>query len=188
MGLLKLFGKWTPTALLVAGIGGVNPVISKVPQLDTDELLKPLRDSQVAPSGRALPFQGNVSKQVQFSRPQINKQPDVLKIQVKTFQEAVVLEKAIDWYGWYLSFRGYIDSTGGLNQCMVGTPIKIHKRGHIEALSPDPRCRLSVAWRRFPLPSETSLDALILPVRSGKLPPASQQELHNRIRQQSRSD
>jgi hypothetical protein len=104
---------------------------------------------------------------------------------VKTYQEAATLEQDIDWYAWYLSIRKYLDATGGLNHCVVGTPIKIYKQGRIEALSPDPLCRISVSWRHFPLPANTRLDALILPVRSGKLPPASPQELRNRILNQS---
>jgi hypothetical protein len=86
----------------------------------------------------------------------------------------------VDWYGWYLSAREYLSQTGGLN-CALGTPIKFYKNGQIEALSFDPHCLNSVSGRHYPLPKNTQLDALILPVRPGQGPPASRQEIDSRV-------
>lgn len=159
------------------------------PQMETDELLKPLTPgpSYNANPSEATPLQGSAKKQQPQTqsvwKPSVTStQPTALKIQIKTYQEAVVAERGrVDWYAWYLAAREYLAATGGLNRCMVGTPIKFYKEGRIEAMSPDPFCQMSVKWRRFPLPSNTQLDALILPVRPGKLPPASPAEIQQRI-------
>jgi hypothetical protein len=172
-------------ALIGLCMGIVSPVFSAYGQLDTDEILKPLVDTR-SQSNSSQPIQGNVYKEQSGFPSQQPKGEPMLKIQVKTYQEAVILEKnTVDWYAWYLAVRSYLNQTGGLNDCVLGTPIKIYKQGRIEALSPDPICRVSVGWRKFPLPRNTQLDALILPVRSGKLPPASPDELQNRIQRQS---
>lgn len=141
------------------------------PQLDLDKLLK------LAPSlPEMAPLQGSVQKQ------QVQTEPLTLKIQIKTFKEAVIVEKdLVDWYGWYLSVRKYLAATGGLSRCPIGTPIKFYKQGQIEAISSNLSCQLSVRGRNFPLPANTQLDVLILPVRPGKLPPASLEEIHHHI-------
>ncbi|HEY9744788.1 MAG TPA: hypothetical protein V6C99_01065 [Oculatellaceae cyanobacterium] len=159
--------------LMAAGLLLLYPAFALEPEMDTDELLKRPKNNQT--------LQGNAWKQHMKNQPS---ETNPLVIRVQTFQDAVIAEKdTVDWYGWYLSIRGYLEATGGLNQCTVGTPIKIYKQGRIEALSVDPLCKASVAWRKFPLPENTRLEALILPVRSGKLPPASPEELKMRLEQ-----
>ena len=101
--------------------------------------------------------------------------------QVQTLQQAMQSESGqVDWYAWYLAARQYLGQTGGL-QCALGTPIKFYRNGEIEAMSFNPICQASVLGRRFPLPPQTKLDALILPVRSGEGPPATPEEIYHRI-------
>lgn len=101
--------------------------------------------------------------------------------QVQTLQEAMESEKdTVNWYGWYMACREYLARTGGL-QCDLGTPIKFHRDGRIEALTMEPRCLSSSSWRRFALPRQTKLDAIILPVRQGNAPPATPAEILSRI-------
>jgi hypothetical protein len=153
--------------------------------LDTSEL-RPLTDrgvfSNVGESSETL--HGAVEKQLPRldAVTSTSKKPLVLTGQVQTLQQAIESERDwVDWYSWYLACREYLARTGGL-QCPLGTPIKFYRNGHVEAMSFDPACQESVQGRHFPLPSKTRLDALILPVRQGTAPPATPQELYNRIR------
>jgi hypothetical protein len=146
------------------------------PQLDTDDMLKPLVDTR---QSNPAPLQGSVGKQGQASSPA--RQSLIITGKVQTLQQAIESEKdTVDWYVWYLGARSYLGRAGGL-QCALGTPIKFYRNGQIEAMSFDPVCQASVAGRFFPLPPKTKLDALILPVRNGQAPPASPQELYSRI-------
>jgi hypothetical protein len=85
----------------------------------------------------------------------------------------------VDWYTWYLNCRQHIWSRGGL-QCRIGTPIRITRDGRMTADTTDPDCLLSVRNKRFPLPEQTRLSVLILPVRKGSDPPASPTEIRKR--------
>ncbi len=108
----------------------------------------------------------------------------VLSGKVQTLQQAIQEEKGVvDWYAWYLSVREYLSQTGGLNECALGTEIVFYKNGRIEARSSDPRCTASVMWRRYPLPRDTQLEALILPVRRGS-DIASPEEIYTRVETQ----
>jgi hypothetical protein len=153
--------------------------LAESPALDTDTLLKPLVDTS-----QPTTLQGNVAQKhmlpVNDTSPAPGK-PLVLTGKVQTLQQAIESEKdTVDWYGWYLSARDYLSQTGGL-RCALGTPIKFYKNGLIEALTFDPHCIASVSGRHFPLPANTQLDALILPVRPGQGPPASRQEIYSRV-------
>lgn len=109
----------------------------------------------------------------------------VLSGKIQTLQQAIQSEKGlVDWYAWYLSVREYLSQTGGLNECALGTEIVFYKNGRIEAHSSDPRCRATVMWRRYALPRNTQLDALILPVRRGS-DIASPEEIYTRVETQS---
>ena len=108
--------------------------------------------------------------------------PFVLTGRVENLENAIRIEHdEVDWYGWYLGARSYLSKWGGLD-CEAGTPIKFYRNGVIEVDSVDLACQHSVAGKIFPLPAGTQLDAVILPVRLGKLPPASQPELFNHIK------
>ncbi len=159
------------TSLLILPL--VLPVIllatmASAQQLDTEPSLPPL-----------FPHSDESNASTPTSPP--SKKPLVLQGSVKTLDAAIEAERGtVNWYQWYLNARDYLSRTGGL-PCELGTDIKFYKSGRIEALTPDPVCRLSLNWRNFPLPPETQLDAVILPVRSGAAPPASPEELMRRI-------
>jgi len=112
-------------------------------------------------------------------RPQ---KPVVLQGHAVTLQEAIDTETNIDWYGWYLACRSYLQVTGGL-ACGEGTPIVFYKDGRMMAQTNNPYCQQSVQFKRFRLPDETRLTQLVLPVRSNIKPPATQSELYNRVKQ-----
>ncbi|MEB3245788.1 MAG: hypothetical protein VKJ06_07380 [Vampirovibrionales bacterium] len=96
---------------------------------------------------------------------------------VITYDEAEQQERGtVAWYNWYMEARAYIASHGGL-ACAPGTPIVFSKSGQIRALSEDEACLASVAFKQFAIPAESQLPAIILPVRSHKLPPAAPDEL-----------
>ncbi len=150
------------------------------PELDTDALVKPLVNTNALP-----PLEGQVSQQgtipVNDSGPAPSKTL-VLTGKVQTLQQAMESEKDyVDWYAWYLSARAYLGQSGGI-RCPLGTPIKFHKNGLIEAMSFDPYCMASLSGRRFALPRNTKLEALILPVRPGQGPPASPEEINSRVK------
>lgn len=152
------------------------------PAFDTDPLLKPLVDTSHSNSSSST-LQGKAERNGMIP---VNETPApsktlILTGKVQTLQQAIESEKdTVDWYGWYLSAREYLSQTGGLN-CALGTPIKFYKNGQIEAMSFDPHCLNSVSGRHYPLPKNTQLDALILPVRPGQGPPASRQEIDSRV-------
>lgn len=136
-----------------------------------ETLLKPLVDTTTTAT-LAAPTSSHAGSE----RP-----PMVLSGKVESLQAAMDLERnRVDWYGWYLSVREYLERTGGL-PCRLGTPIRFYRNGRIEALTSEPGCRISVEHRRFLLPPETRLEAVILPVRRGTLPPASPAEIYSRI-------
>lgn len=114
--------------------------------------------------------------------PQSNqsKQGFVLHGSVFSIQDAMAEESHINWYQWYLSARNYLAQTGGLN-CPLGTPIVFYKSGQIGAKTTSARCLQSISGRFYPLPKQTRLQALFLPVRSGKAPPASVEEIQWRV-------
>lgn len=156
------------------------------PEMETDALLKPLVDtSQPEPSStqKLAPLEGRAERygQVPVSDSPAS-QTKLITGKVQTLQQAIESERGIvDWYVWYLSAREYISRSGGL-RCSLGTPIKFFRNGRIEALTFDTACIGSVLGKRFPLPENTRLDALILPVRPGHGPPASESEIYSRVR------
>jgi hypothetical protein len=107
-------------------------------------------------------------------------QPPVLTGEVSV-ESAMVMEQDVDWYAWYLAARRHVAEHGGFSDCPLGTMIRFHKNGYVEALSNKPACRFSAALKRFPLPADSRLKAILLPVRSGKLPPASPTELYQHL-------
>lgn len=156
------------------------------PEMETDALLKPLVDtSQPEPSStqKLAPLEGRAERygQVPVSDSPAS-QTKLITGKVQTLQQAIESERGIvDWYVWYLSAREYISRSGGL-RCSLGTPIKFFRNGRIEALTFDTACIGSVLGKRFPLPENTRLDALILPVRPGHGPPTSESEIYSRVR------
>jgi hypothetical protein len=159
------------------------------PPIDYDKLLKPLVDTsrqsglQDAPTNAAAPSLYGQARQTQDNTPS-PEHPLVLNAKVQTLQQAIESERfLVDWYAWYLSLREYLSRSGGLH-CPLGTPIKFYRNGRMEAMSDEPRCRISVATRSFLLPPQTRLDAILLPVRRGTAPPASRNELYTRIHEQ----
>jgi hypothetical protein len=98
-----------------------------------------------------------------------------------TLKEAIQQEKGIvNWYAWYLACRDYLTLMGGLGNCPRGTMIRFHKDGHVDALSPNPYCLMTLSSLNFPLPKNTKLDVVAFPVRAGTAPPASQTEVLDR--------
>lgn len=104
----------------------------------------------------------------------------VLQGSIQTLEAAISAEKdSVDWYNWYLNARKYISKRGGL-ACPSGTLLTFKKNGQVEAKTLDPRCLLSIEGMNYPLPQNTVLDAVILPVRSSILPPATPTEIYQR--------
>lgn len=170
------------------GLGGwpalAEEVLAEGTVQESEPFFKPLVDtSQVQPELEPVtltPLEAQVEKQGEI--PVSNAPTKILTGKVQTLQQAIESERdVVNWYAWYLSAREYIGQTGGL-RCSLGTPIKFYRSGKMEALTFDTNCIASVTGRRFPLPANTSLDALILPVRSGQGPPASRDEIYSRIR------
>lgn len=118
-----------------------------------------------------------------FDTPASSEKPLVLQGSVKTLDAAISEEVSVDWYGWYMRARSYLAATGGL-PCQLGTTIKFHRTGRLEAMTDDPVCRSSLRGRVFPLPRNTELQALLLPVRQGSAPPASREEFLKRVQSQ----
>jgi hypothetical protein len=105
-----------------------------------------------------------------------------LKGNITTLDTALIQEAdTVDWYGWYMACRKYLILTGGI-QCSVGTKIRFNRGGLMTPYSSDPDCVQSVLSKRFPLPTNTKLEGVILPVRSSRVPPASLQELYNLLK------
>ncbi|MBK8190865.1 MAG: hypothetical protein IPK79_10495 [Vampirovibrionales bacterium] len=108
--------------------------------------------------------------------------PIVLKGGVRTLDQAMVQERdAVDWYGWYLSCRDYLLQTGGF-QCPLGSTIHFYRSGRLDTNSRDPLCRASVMSKHFPLPENTRIPVLALPIRRGADPPATPEEIQRRTR------
>lgn len=162
---------------------------TELPQLDLDPnqgpFLKPLVDTtSPSPAGTTQTTLQGKAESTGTIPVNDNSAPSktlILTGKVQTLQEAIQSEKdTVDWYAWYLSAREYLGRSGGL-RCPLGTPIKFYRNGRIEAMSFDPYCIASVSGKFFLLPQNTKLDALILPVRPGKGPPASPEEINARI-------
>lgn len=164
-------------SLLGGSAGAVQPDVA----LDSEPFFKPLVDTSKRQDAQPLqPLEGRAEKQGDI--PVNHNSGPLITGKVQTLQQAIDSERdGVDWYAWYMSARGYIGNTGGL-RCALGTPIKFYRNGKMEALTFDTGCIASVQGRRFPLPANTSLDALILPVRPGEGPPATRDEIYSRIR------
>lgn len=150
-------------------------------ELDTSEL------TPKGPPYDNSKYDFSTGKPVSSVAPQKNSDGKfVLSGKVQTLQQAIQSEQgSIDWYTWYLSVREYLKKTGNLNECDLGTEIVFYKDGRMDARSNDPFCVMSVRWRRFPLPKDTQLDALILPVRK-EADMASPEEIYGRVEGQKR--
>lgn len=142
-------------------------------QLDTSEL--------PTPEFRPLVDTAGVTTQAPVNA---SSQKITLTGKVQTLQDAIASETDVNWYAWYLACRAYLSQSGGLH-CSIGTEIKFFRNGRMMPLTSDPVCLASATGRRFPLPQQTQLDALILPVRNGKAPPVSRDELYDRIQSNS---
>jgi hypothetical protein len=115
-----------------------------------------------------------------------SQKPFILSGRIESLENAIQIEHGeVDWYNWYLSARAYLSKLGGLD-CLPGTPIKFYRNGIMEVQTPDMLCQNSVIGKCFPLPQMTHLDAIILPVRRGVIPPASRDELYNHIKKSER--
>jgi hypothetical protein len=170
-GALRRFPSFALVLFLLPAIG-IEALSEPLPaDFDGDMLLKPLVDTTT----------NATSTPSASSRTGPAPAPFVLNGKVESLQAAIDIERnRVDWYGWYLSVREYLERTGGL-PCRLGTPIRFYRNGRIEALTSEPGCRISVERRRFRLPPETVLEAVVLPVRRGTLPPASPAEVYSRI-------
>ena len=154
--MLKTFLRYLIIGLFLLGL--LLPYFAMAQQLEEDPALKARR------------------------KPPVKEKPLVLRGNVTTLDDAIVQEKeTVNWYGWYLSCRQYLGENGGLS-CPLGTMIRFNKNGVTQAMSQDPACIISAAQKYFPLPPNTKLTAILLPVRSGQKPPASPQELLQQIR------
>ncbi|WMU93357.1 hypothetical protein EMOOHJMP_00164 [Microcystis phage MaAM05] len=177
------FGGWPASAEEVLAEGTVQesePFFK--PLVDTSQVQPELEPVTLTPLEAHVEKQGEKQGQMPGEIPVSNAPTKILTGKVQTLQQAIESERdVVNWYAWYLSAREYIGQTGGL-RCSLGTPIKFYRSGKMEALTFDTNCIASVTGRRFPLPANTSLDALILPVRSGQGPPASRDEIYSRIR------
>jgi hypothetical protein len=190
----------TALTLLLVPLMASQLVLGPAMAEDMDAMLKPLvdtsRSAPATPTPATTPNtgagHGNGDVPVSWhsnipankSGPPLSTQaPLVLNGKIESLQSAIDIERdKVDWYAWYLSVRKYLARTGGL-PCMLGTPIRFYRNGRIEALTPDPVCQASVEHRRFPLPAETRLDAILLPVRKGTLPPVTPNELYTKIKE-----
>jgi hypothetical protein len=162
----------TTAPIQTAPLKPVPPVLPPVDEIPTNPNSYPTLP----------PLQGQVQTQqapMNSPNPPVKAKP-TLKGGVSTYDAILEAEKGmVDWYGWYMACRRYITANAGL-QCNLGTPIHIYKNGQFDTPSQDPYCLLSVRTKRFPLPTNTRLNMLILPVRSGAAPPASPEELQRR--------
>lgn len=183
---------WTRFCLIVLAVlcvyqSGPGWALELQPQEQPEQegFFKPLVDTSQQKEldvVRLEPLEGRAHRQGENPVNDVPTQGRLITGQVKTLQEAIDSEKnVVDWYGWYLAARTYISQSGGL-RCPLGTPIKFYRNGKIEAITFDSACIGSVIGRRFPLPPNTQLDALILPVRPGQGPPATRDEIYSRIR------
>ncbi|WP_303673439.1 hypothetical protein [Vampirovibrio chlorellavorus] len=180
---LVVFGCWPALAEGTLSEGVVQDVESFFkPLVDTSQTQPELEPVTLTPLEAKVQKQGQKQGEQPGEVPVSNAPTKILTGKVQTLQQAIESERdVVNWYAWYLSAREYIGQTGGL-RCSLGTPIKFYRSGKMEALTFDTNCIASVTGRRFPLPANTSLDALILPVRSGQGPPASRDEIYSRIR------
>jgi hypothetical protein len=166
---------------LMSLIAGSALAVQPYPVMDSDPFFKPLVDTAKRQEVQKIePLEGHAEKQGTLP---VNRASGLLITgKVQTLQQAIESERdVVDWYGWYMSAREYIGKTGGL-RCALGTPIKFYRNGKMEALTFDTSCIASVQGRRFPLPLNTQLDALVLPVRPGQAPPATRDEIYSRLR------
>lgn len=181
LSLPRLRQSWA-LGVIILGLAS-GQIRAAQPELDTDPFFKPLVDTsqkQSQEGQKISPLEGRAERQGDI--PVSDSPTRLITGKVQTLQQAIESERdVVDWYAWYLSAREYIGKTGGL-RCALGTPIKFHRNGKMEAMSFDTACVGSVIGRRFPLPANTRLDALILPVRPGQGPPASRDEIYSRIR------
>lgn len=157
-------------------------------ELDYSQMLKPLVDTSQKQQPNNFHDVTDTrlygEAQHQGANTQANQgAPLVLSGKIQTLDAAIESERNfVDWYAWYLSVRAYLAQTGGL-PCSLGTPIKFYRNGYIQALTTEWRCLQSTQHRMFPLPRNTRLDAVILPVRQRTAPPASPSELYSRIQE-----
>lgn len=142
----------------------VAPLFAFAQELEEDPAFPP--SSQQTPS------------QTQIQRDESGK--FIIKGSIQTLEAAIDAEKgSVDWYGWYLEAREHITKRGGL-ACQAGTLLTFRRNGQVQAKTLDPKCLLSIEKIHFPLPETTALDAVVLPVRSGALPPAPPSEIYQR--------
>lgn len=168
------------TALLLSLLS-VGTLFASAQVLEEDPLLK-----------AHPPKQSTYPNQPSYGQPPINQQDAsgirassnkmVLKGNVTTLDTAMIQEKDIvDWYGWYMACRQYLVQTGGI-QCSIGTMIRFNRNGYMTALTAEPACILSVSQKVFPLPRNTKVDGILLPVRSARSAPASPDELYRYLK------
>ncbi|MBY0403842.1 MAG: hypothetical protein K2X66_08075 [Cyanobacteria bacterium] len=158
-----------------------DPSLEGTPRNNSNNNLPPLNPTVSSPGN----FYSDPSQQRPSNASPPNTSPSpkiILKGNVTTLDTAMIQEKdLVDWYGWYMSCREYLIYSGGF-RCPIGTMIRFNRNGQMTALSNDFACRVSVAQKLFPLPKQTKLDAILLPVRSAKAPPASPEELYQRLK------
>jgi hypothetical protein len=159
-----------------------DPSLEGVPGNNNNPILAPLNPTASSPGNfYPEPSQQQSSSQPRPSNP-VPSPKIILKGNVTTLDSALIQEKGlVDWYGWYMSCREYLIYSGGF-RCPIGTMIRFNRNGQMTALTNDFACRVSVAQKLFPLPRQTKLDAILLPVRSAKAPPASPEELYQRLK------
>ncbi|WP_373531944.1 hypothetical protein [Vampirovibrio sp.] len=88
-----------------------------------------------------------------------------------------------NWYDWYRNLHGYLSSEGGV-LCSPGTELQFHTDGKITAVSRDAACVASLAGLSYPLPENTSVSQLSLPIRKYSGWPLSSRALQQLVSHQ----
>lgn len=86
----------------------------------------------------------------------------------------------VDWYDWYRNLHGYLNSVGGV-LCSPGTDLRFHQDGRITAVSRDAICLASLENLNYPLPENTPVQVLSLPIRKHSYWPLSHRALRELI-------
>jgi hypothetical protein len=158
--------RWLAFALGLLVISQTLPVMAQM--LEPDPVIEEMKKPQINSPNPPNP---------KTPSPKITLKGNITTLDTALIQEA----DTVDWYGWYMACRKYLILTGGI-QCPVGTKIRFNKGGLMTPYSNDTDCIQSVLSKRFPLPTNTKLEGVILPVRSSRVPPASPQELYNLLK------
>jgi hypothetical protein len=167
----RIHSHWLTFLLGILMISQTMPLMAQM--LEPDPVLEEMKKPPI--TSPSPPTQKKTESKSQS--PKITLKGNITTLDTALIQEA----DTVDWYGWYMGCRKYLILTGGI-QCPVGTKIRFNRGGLMTPYSNDSDCIQSVLSKRFPLPTNTKLEGIILPVRSSRVPPASPQELYNLLK------